>query len=126
MTTFQPMCRVALCLLAGVLAAASAARAEPVHIRVVSFNIANFGASSINEYDRSIVHLVNSLCDEIILPISEVPESRALELQVDMTETPSNVFYPGGKVDLSWHTRDGTLTVTLPSVHYDAVIVIDH
>ncbi len=52
--------RVGTCLLL-VLATQGLVHAEPVYIRIATFNIANFGAT--DEYERSLISLVNILRD---------------------------------------------------------------
>lgn len=75
--------------------------------------------------DQIIVHLVNSVRDKLAQPISEVPESRDVKLEVDVAQPPSKVISLGEGGDPSWLVENGTLVVTIPSVHYHSVVVID-
>ncbi len=75
--------------------------------------------------DRMVVHLVNSVRDELVQPISEVLESRDVRLEVDVDHPPSKVICLGEGEEPSWLMKDGTLVVTIPSVCYSTVVVIE-
>ena len=77
------------------------------------------------ESKRTVVHLVNSVRDEIMHPISQVVESENIQLKVAVIDKPRDVIAAAGCSDLSWSLKDHTLIVTIPSVRYHAVIAIE-
>ncbi len=58
-----------------------------------------------NDGDRIIIHLVNSVRDETICPIDEIPESRKVKLSVISKKTPSQVISLWGNQNFNLESR---------------------
>jgi hypothetical protein len=73
---------------------------------------------------RTIVHLVNSVRDELAQAITEASQGRDVKLEVDHSLHAECSLVEGRQ--LSWSVDNGTLVVTIPSVLQHAVVVVEH
>lgn len=78
------------------------------------------------QYNRMLIHLVNSVRDELLTPISEVAEAQAVRLHIDVDTAPAKVLALDEQPELSWSTANGTLIVDMPSLRYHTLIVVEH
>jgi hypothetical protein len=78
-----------------------------------------------NDGDRLVIHLVNSVRDEIIRPIVEVPENRNVLLRINSQKSPSQVRSLWGNQSLSWKMEGGELEIEIPVVKDAEIIMIE-
>jgi hypothetical protein len=74
---------------------------------------------------KIIIHLVDSIRDELAQPISELPEYRDITLQVDLDFVPSKVFRLNQNRELEWSLKDETLSISIPSLKTSSVVIIE-
>lgn len=75
--------------------------------------------------DRMVIHLVDSVRDELVRPIVEAPIFHDITLKVDVEKAPTRVYIAGDKQGLHWKVEDQTLIVLIPKFQYSVVIVIE-
>jgi len=75
---------------------------------------------------RTVVHLVDSVRDELAQPINELPQWRGIALQVQVERPPRRVFVAPGEEELSWAMEGGSLRVALPPLRGSVVVVVEH
>jgi len=78
-----------------------------------------------NDGGRLVIHLVNSVRDEIIRPIVEIPESRKVLLRVDSQKSPSQVRSLWENQSLSWKIESGELLIEIPVVKDAEIIMVE-
>lgn len=75
---------------------------------------------------RTIIHLVNSVQDEIQLAIEDVQKGRNVRLRVNLPQAPREVTSVAGIQKLTWRYNQEVLTITIPLINYYAVVAIEH
>ncbi|MDE2774789.1 MAG: family 10 glycosylhydrolase [Chloroflexota bacterium] len=75
--------------------------------------------------ERTLIHLVNSIRDEIRLPINETIPSVdvAVDLELDSPATAVSAF--GDETAVSWEQAGDTLSIRVSQVSYHALLVIE-
>jgi hypothetical protein len=79
-----------------------------------------------NGGNRLVFHMVNSVRDETILPIVEIPENRNIILKVNSQELPSKVISLWEKQTLTWTIEGGVLLIEIPIVKDSEVILVEY
>ncbi len=75
--------------------------------------------------ERLIIHLVNSVRDEMAQAISQVAESSGMRIQVATSRRPKKVmFLPEGR-ELDCSLEDGILSVEISTVRYHCLVVLE-
>ena len=74
---------------------------------------------------RTLIHLVNSVRDEIRLPINETIPSFDVTVEVDLNAPVSAVSAHGDETELTWTSTDNTLSIALSRVSYHVLLVIE-
>lgn len=74
---------------------------------------------------RMIVHLVNSVRDELLQPIIDVLENRNIVLKIALDAAPRKVASVAGDVFQQQTFHDGKLTLIFEKLHYHAVVVVE-
>ncbi|MCY4061080.1 MAG: hypothetical protein OXG53_01795, partial [Chloroflexi bacterium] len=68
---------------------------------------------------------VNSVRDEIRLPINETIPSFDVTVEVDLNAPVSAVSAHGDETELTWTSTDNTLSIALSRVSYHVLLVIE-
>ncbi len=71
-----------------------------------------------------IVHLVNSVRDEILPPITEVAPAYDVRLVIPVENPPRQVISLAGDPLRTWSVQGGSVLVDFASVQYHAVIAV--
>ncbi|UCH27493.1 MAG: family 10 glycosylhydrolase [Trueperaceae bacterium] len=77
-------------------------------------------------FKRTLIHLVNSVRDEVTLPISEVHTHTDITVELEVGEQPANVFSLGDEGAITWSMEGGVVRVQISSLTYHRLIVIEH
>jgi hypothetical protein len=76
--------------------------------------------------NRLIVHLVNSVLDEVLRPIYEVPETRNVDVKIEMKSTPKKVVVWGETHEPEWSMEVDTLIIHLPEFRYRSILLVEY
>jgi len=74
----------------------------------------------------TLIHLVDSVRDEIMRPITEIAECRGATIELDVATEPSTIVAVGQSVELSWSFESGRLSVALGPFCHHVLIVVGH
>lgn len=74
--------------------------------------------------DRIVIHLVDSVRDETIRPLMELPRYCDVRIELEVAKAPERVFVPGDGEELLWKIEGKKLTLTIPAFQASMVIVI--
>lgn len=77
------------------------------------------------DQDRLIVHLVNSVQQEIIQPLEEIAEYRDIRLKVKHGRTPKRIVSLLSGKELTWTIDSETISVDLPSIRISEVLLLE-
>jgi hypothetical protein len=77
-------------------------------------------------HDRLIIHLVNSIRDEIICPITEVETSTNIQVLVKGDKKPTMVKSLSNNGPLAWEYESGLLNISVPEIHISEVIIVEY
>jgi len=78
-----------------------------------------------NDFNRNIIHLVNSIRDEINQPIIELNECKNIKLNVKTNNKPKKIT-ESGKLKLDWQFKNKELVIDIPNFYDYKVIVIEY
>jgi len=74
---------------------------------------------------RQIVHLINSIWDEPIAALEDIPAARSCKLKVRLENPPKKVFtIPGGEIQ-EWSHSDGYLSIITPPIDEHISYIIE-
>ena len=76
--------------------------------------------------NRLIIHLVNSIQDEVIRPIVEIPETSNVELKIAKGSHPKKVVVWNKNQETEWRMRDEYLILRVPVFRYHAIVLIEY
>ena len=79
-----------------------------------------------DEGKRLIFHLVNSVRDETVRPIVEIPETRNTLLEVAQSKSPQKVTSLWEKQTIAWEIVDEVLTLKIPSIKDSEIIIVEY
>lgn len=100
----------------------TAGKQPPVRVRNASDVLA---VTAFRQGERTLIHLVNSVRDEIRLPISETIPSFDVVVEADLGAPVTSVAACGDETEVSWETDGSTLKVTLGKVEYHVLLVVE-
>jgi hypothetical protein len=75
--------------------------------------------------NRLIIHLVNSVLDEVLRPIVDVAEVGNVELKIAMKSPPKRVKVWGETQEPEWNMDAKNLNVRVPMFRYHSVILVE-
>jgi len=75
--------------------------------------------------DRTLIHLVNSIRDEIRQPINETIPSFNVEVEVDLAGPATSVSAFGDQTEVDWEADGARVRVKVAGVRYHVLLVID-
>ena len=75
--------------------------------------------------NRLIIHLVNSVQDEVLRPIVEVPEISDVELKIAIKSHPRRVKVWGETQEPEWSMEAENLVVQVPDFRYHSIILVE-
>ena len=75
--------------------------------------------------NRTIIHLVNSVRDEINLPILELNQCSRIKIFVNTVKEPSRVFEVG-KSGLSWSIKGDEVIIDTPKFYDHKIIIVEY
>ena len=78
------------------------------------------------EKNRLIIHLVNSVQDEVMRPIVEIPETSNVELKIAMGSHPKKVVVWNKNQETEWRMQDEYLILRVPVFRHHAIVLIEH
>ena len=97
---------------------------SPPAVRVVSARD-ELALTAFRQGERTLIHLVNSVRDEIRLPINETIPSFDVLVEVDLDTPANSVIALGDETEVSWEANGATLRVNVAKVSYHVLLVIE-
>lgn len=76
--------------------------------------------------NRLIIHLVNSVQDEVLRPIIDVAEVGNVELKIAMKSPPISVKIWGQTQEPEWTMDADNLKVRVPVFRYHSIILVEY
>lgn len=100
----------------------TAGEAPPARVRNASDVLA---VTAFKQGDRRLIHLVNSIRDEIRLPINETIPSYDVEVEVDLEAAAASVSAFGDETEVAWEADGATLRIKVAEIRYHVLLVIE-
>ena len=100
----------------------TAGKKPPVRVKNASDVLA---VTAFKQGERTLIHLVNSIRDEIRLPINETIPSHNVVVEVDLDLPAKSVTLLGDETELTWETAGETLSIRVAEVQYHVLLVIE-
>ncbi|MCY3832256.1 MAG: family 10 glycosylhydrolase [Chloroflexi bacterium] len=100
----------------------TAGEAPPVRVKNAGDVLA---LTAFRQGDRTLIHLVNSIRDEIRLPINETIPSYDVEVEVELEAAATSVTAFGDETEVSWEADGATVCVSVGEVRYHVLLVIE-
>jgi hypothetical protein len=94
----------------------------PVRVRNANDVLA---VTAFKQGERTLVHLVNSIRDEIRLPIDETIPSFDVAVEVELAAPATSVFALGDETEVSWEADGATVRVKVAEVSYHVLLVVE-
>ena len=94
----------------------------PVRVQNASDVLA---VTAFKQDNRTLIHLVNSVRDEIRLPINETIPSYDVVVEVDLESPATRVTALGDETEVSWEADGNKLKIHVDAVEYHVLLVID-
>ncbi len=102
----------------------AAAAVPPVSVENAPYTMA-LSAFRQPDLRRTIVHLVDSVRDDLVHPITQLPKWENIVIKIQIAQEPRRVFCPGQTQEVLWSMQEGEIAVTLPQVCGSALVVIE-
>jgi len=100
----------------------TARKEPPVRVKNASDVLA---LTAFKQGGRTLIHLVNSIRDEIRLPINETIPSFDVVVEVDLESPATSVSAFGDETDPSWEADGATARVNVAKISYHVLLVIE-
>jgi len=81
--------------------------------------------TAFRQIGRTLIHLVGSVCDDVMSPIAELEPAHLVKLEIDLTAEPGDVKLFGDKASADWTVSNDVLTIVISEVTAHVLVVVE-